>query len=113
MKLPLTRNIFFTGFMASGKSRIGALTAASLGWKFFDTDKLVEEKTGKTISEIFAEQGEIAFRKLEIEVLREIQKQGPLVASLGGGTLLNPEAISLIRENGVLIELHASPEVIL
>ncbi|HAO99306.1 MAG TPA: 3-dehydroquinate synthase [Fibrobacteres bacterium] len=113
MKLTKTRNIFFTGFMASGKSRIGALTAASLGWKFFDTDKLVEEKTGKTIPQIFAEQGEAAFRKLELETLREICASGQMVASLGGGTLLNPEAIELIRKNGVLIGLRASPEVIL
>ncbi len=113
MKLPLTRSIFFTGFMASGKSRIGALIAASLGWKFFDTDKLVEEKTGKTIPQLFAEQGEEAFRQLELEVLREICGQGPMVASLGGGTLLNPKAIELIRQNGVLVCLEATPEVIL
>ena len=62
MTLPLTRNIYFTGFMASGKSRIGSLTAASLGWKFFDIDKLIEEKTGKAIPAIFAEDGEAAFR---------------------------------------------------
>ncbi len=113
MKLPLTRNIFFIGFMASGKSRIGALTAASLGWKFFDTDKLVEEKTGKTIPQIFAEQGEAAFRRLEVEVLRDICDQGPMVAALGGGTLLNPEATALVRKNGVLVALRAAPEIIL
>jgi shikimate kinase/3-dehydroquinate synthase len=113
MTLPLTRNIYFTGFMASGKSRIGSLTAASLGWKFFDIDKLIEEKTGKTIPQIFAEDGEPAFRRMEVEALREVAGQGPMVASLGGGTLINPEAIELIRGNGVLVGLHASPEVIL
>lgn len=113
MKLPLTHNIFFTGFMASGKTRIGMLTAASLGWKFFDTDRLVEEKTGKTIPRIFSEDGEEAFRRLEMQVLRDICGQGPMVASLGGGTLLNPEAVELVRKNGVLIELRATPEVIL
>ncbi|MDB5047835.1 MAG: 3-dehydroquinate synthase [Fibrobacteres bacterium] len=113
MTLPLARNIYFTGFMASGKSRIGSLTAASLGWKFFDIDKLIEEKTGKTIPRIFAEDGEPAFRRMEVEALREVGGQGPMVASLGGGTLINPEAIELIRRNGVLVGLHASPEVIL
>jgi 3-dehydroquinate synthase/shikimate kinase/3-dehydroquinate synthase len=113
MKLPLTRSVFFTGFMASGKSRIGALTAASLGWKYHDTDKLVEVGTGKTIAELFAERGEAEFRKLELEALRSICEQGPMVASLGGGTLLNPEAVDLVRRNGVLVGLHASPEVIL
>jgi shikimate kinase/3-dehydroquinate synthase len=113
MTLPLSRNIYFTGFMASGKSRIGSLTAASLGWKFFDVDKLIEEKTGKTIPQIFAEDGEPAFRAMEVEALRDISGQGPMVASLGGGTLINPEAIDIIRGNGVLVGLHASPEVIL
>jgi 3-dehydroquinate synthase len=113
MSLPLKRNIWFTGFMASGKSRIGSLTAASLGWKFFDLDKVIEEKTGKTIPQIFAEDGEPAFRKLEVEALREVAGQGPLVASLGGGTLVNPEAIDIIRANGVLVGLWASEEVLL
>ncbi|MEO7424089.1 MAG: 3-dehydroquinate synthase [Fibrobacteria bacterium] len=113
MPFPLPRNIYFTGFMASGKSRIGSLTAASLGWKFFDLDKVIEEKSGKSVAAIFAEEGEPAFRRMEVEALREVAGQGPMVASLGGGTLLNPEAIALIRENGVLVGLHASPEVIL
>jgi len=113
MKLPLRRNLFFTGFMASGKTRIGSLTAASLGWKFIDTDKRVEEKTGKSIPEIFAEQGEEAFRKLEVEVLRSLRDEGPFVAALGGGTLLNPEAVTLVRDMGMLVGLTAAPEVIL
>ncbi len=113
MPLPLTRNIYFTGFMASGKSRIGSLTAASLGWKFFDLDRVIEEKTGKTIPAIFAEEGEPAFRRMEVEALREISGQGPMVASLGGGTLLNPEAIGIVRQGGVLVGLEASPDVIL
>lgn len=113
MPLPISRNIYFTGFMASGKSRIGALTAASLGWKFYDIDKLIEEKTGKPIHQIFAEQGEAAFRRMEVEALREISTQSPMVASLGGGILINPEAIGIIRKTGVLVGLYASPEVIL
>jgi shikimate kinase/3-dehydroquinate synthase len=113
MKFPLTRSIFFTGFMASGKSRIGSLTATSLGWKFYDTDRLVEEKTGMAIPDIFATQGEAAFRKLEVEVLREICGGAPMVASLGGGTLLNPEALELVRRHGALVGLQARPEVIL
>lgn len=113
MPFPLKRNIWFTGFMASGKSRIGSLTAASLGWKFADLDKVIEEKTGKAIPQIFAEEGEPAFRRMEVEALRELAGQGPMVASLGGGTLTNPEAIELVRQTGVLVGLYASPEVIL
>ncbi len=113
MKLPLRRNIFFTGFMASGKSRIGALTAASLGWKFFDTDKWVEENTGKTVAELFAERGEAEFRRLEVEALHAVGAENQTVISLGGGTLTNPAALEWIRGHGVLVQLSASPEVIL
>ena len=113
MTLPLKRNIWFTGFMASGKSRIGSLTAASLCWKFFDLDKVIEEKTGKTIPQIFADEGEPAFRRMEVDALRELAGQGPMVASLGGGTLTNPEAVEIVRGSGVLVGLWASPEVIL
>ncbi len=113
MKIPLTRSIFFTGFMATGKSRIGSLTAASLGWKFFDTDKLVEEKAGKGIPEIFAERGEAGFREMEAAALREVCEAGPIVAALGGGALLNPASLELVRRHGVIINLHAAPEVIL
>ncbi len=113
MKIPLTRSIFFTGFMATGKSRIGSLVAASLGWKFFDTDKLVEEKAGKGIPEIFAERGEAGFRELEAEALREVCGEGPVVAALGGGALLNPASLELVRRCGLIVNLYASPEVIL
>ncbi len=113
MPLPLNRNIYFTGFMASGKSRIGSLTAASLGWKFFDIDKVIEEKIGKTVAQIFADLGEAAFRKMEVDALEEVSVQGPMVAALGGGTLVNPEAINVIRKTGVLVGLFASPDVIL
>jgi shikimate kinase/3-dehydroquinate synthase len=113
MTFPLKRNVWFTGFMASGKSRIGSLTAASLGWKFFDLDKLIEEKTGRTIPQIFAEDGEPAFRRMEVEALKELAGQGPMVASLGGGTLTHPEALDIVRRTGVLVSLYASPEVIL
>ncbi|HEX2612286.1 MAG TPA: 3-dehydroquinate synthase [Fibrobacteria bacterium] len=113
MKIPLTRSIFFTGFMATGKSRIGSLTAASLGWKFYDTDKLIEERAGKSIPEIFAERGEVGFRELEAAALREICEAGPIVAALGGGTLLNPASLELARRHGAIVNLYAAPEVIL
>ncbi len=113
MTFPIKRNIYFTGFMASGKSRIGSLTAASLGWKFHDLDKIIEDKSGKPIPKIFAEDGEEAFRKMEVEALEEISLQGPLVVSLGGGTLVNPKAIDIIRKTGVLVGLYATPDVIL
>jgi len=113
MNLPLNRNVFLTGFMATGKSRIGQLIAASLGRPHFDTDKLVEEKTGKTIPQIFEESGEKEFRRLEVEALRGLAGKEPYVCALGGGALLSPEALAFVRSEGTLINLYADPEIIL
>ena len=110
--MTLNKNIFFTGFMASGKSRIGEQTARVLGWVFLDTDKLIEEKVGSSVSQIFSEQGETAFRQMEIEVLREIIKRKNCVIALGGGTLTHPEAVAIIKENGTLVRLWAPVDVI-
>ncbi len=105
-------NIYFTGFMATGKSRVGNCVAELLGIPFEDTDRFIEARHRRTIPEIFAERGEATFRELEIEALRELASTGPRVVSLGGGTLLHPAALPLLRRTGVLIGLHATPEVI-
>ncbi|MFC1583955.1 3-dehydroquinate synthase [Fibrobacterota bacterium] len=113
MMYPLPTRIFFTGFMATGKSRLGELTAAALGWRHFDTDTLVERKTECSISQLFAEEGEESFRKLELQVIKEVCHEERVVISLGGGALKNPQARALIRESGTLIGLWAKPETIL
>lgn len=105
-------NVFFTGFMATGKSRVGNKVAELLGLPFEDTDHWIESRHRKTIPEIFAERGEAAFRELEIEALEHLVADGPRVISLGGGTLLHPKALPLIHRHGILIGLHAAPEVI-
>ena len=104
--------IYFTGFMATGKSRIGEATAKSLGLEFIDTDKFIEQKESKTIAEIFAQDGEAHFRKLEIEAVKEISNAGPSVVALGGGTLTQPEVVDIIRETGLLIRLWAPLETL-
>ena len=83
--------ITLTGFMGSGKSRVGRELAKSLGWEFIDLDRYIEHKTGLSIAEIFKE-GELKFRAIEAEAVRDIvtmrQITGDdLVLSLGGGTL--------------------------
>ncbi len=105
-------NIFFTGFMATGKSRVGHKVAELLQIPFEDTDHWIESRYRKTIPEIFAERGEAAFRELEIEALEHLVADGPRVISLGGGTLLHPKALPLLQRSGILIGLHAAPEVI-
>ena len=106
----LKKTIYFTGFMASGKSRIGRSIAERLHATFVDTDALIVERQGKSISEIFEEEGETAFRKMELQVIREIaEDMTPKVVALGGGTLTQPSVVSLIRQTGLIVGETGSP----
>lgn len=109
---PLRRHVFFTGFMATGKSRIGAMVAARLGVPFEDTDHWIEARHRKTVAELFASQGEAAFREIEIEAIRHLVAESPRVIALGGGSLIHPDAAPIIRASGVLVGLWAKPETI-
>ena len=78
--------VILTGFMGCGKSTIGRILAEKRGQELLDTDRYIEQKQGRSISDIFATQGEEVFRDMETEALRElIQKQEPMVIALGGG----------------------------
>jgi shikimate kinase len=105
-----TKIIFLAGFMASGKSTIGPILANTLGWNFFDLDRVIELKQDKKIVDIFAEKGEAGFRKLEREVLQKIVKEENLIIALGGGTIADQKNINFIKKKGKIIFLEASPE---
>ena len=98
--MQIKQNIVLTGMPGSGKSTIGKILAEKLGFDFYDTDKLIEHKTQKTIPEIFAECGEDEFRKIESEVIFEISSVQGAVIATGGGAILNNENIKLLRQNG-------------
>ncbi len=104
--------IFLTGFSGSGKSTIGPLLANSLGYDFLDLDKEIERLAGKSINEIFAEEGEAHFRALELDVLEGIIDTKELIVSLGGGVLQNDRCFSLIIASGTLVYLCSSPEAL-
>ena len=104
--------IFLTGFSGSGKSTIGPLLANSLGYDFLDLDKEIERLAGKSINEIFAEEGEAHFRALELDVLEGIIDTKELIVSLGGGVLQNDRCFSLIIASGTLVYLYSSPEAL-
>jgi 3-dehydroquinate synthase len=112
VRVSLTKHVWFTGFMATGKSRVGALVAQRLGVPFEDTDHWIEARHRKTVPEIFAEQGEAAFREIEIEAIQHLCAESPRVVALGGGSLLHPQALPLVRSAGVLVGLWAKPETI-
>lgn len=105
-----TKIIFLAGFMASGKSTIGPILANTLGWNFFDLDRVIELKQDKKIVDIFAEKGEAGFRKLERKVLQKIVKEENLIIALGGGTIADQKNINFIKKKGKIIFLEASPE---
>ena len=108
----LRQRVFLTGFMGSGKSTIGPILANTLGFQFFDVDKLIELRAGKRVVEIFAQDGEPAFRAHERAALNEIFTHDHCVVSLGGGTVAHQENLRLIRQHGVLVYLALTPEEI-
>jgi len=106
-------NMALIGFMAAGKTAAGKLLAERLGKQFIELDVLVEQRAGKSIAEIFQEDGEIAFRELEIEVTKEVSRNKNQVIACGGGIVLNKINIDRLKEQAVIVYLKASPEVIL
>ena len=106
-------NLFLYGPPASGKSTLGAKLAAATGREWVDLDAAIVEKAGKTIPEIFASEGEPAFRRLEKDCLGELADRRGLIVSLGGGALLDAEARQIAESSGRVICLDCPLEVLL
>ena len=106
-------NIVLIGYMGTGKTEVGKRLAKKLGMKFIELDRLIEERAGKKIAEIFRTQDEIAFRELEIEATKKIAGEKSSVIACGGGIVLNKINIDRLKENGVTVYLTASPQTIL
>ncbi len=106
-------NIYLVGFMGTGKSVVGKEIARQLHRKFVDLDSLIEERQNRKISQIFAEDGEPYFRKVEKEVLKQTSAKRDLVVSCGGGIVLDKENIQIMKDSGAMVCLSASPEVII
>lgn len=106
-------NIALIGFMGTGKTVAGQALAGKLGRKFVELDSLIEKKAGKTIPEIFQQDGEVAFRELEIEVAKEVSERKNLVIACGGGIVLNKINIDRLKQEAIIVYLTASPMVTL
>lgn len=106
------KNIYFLGFMASGKSRAGRAFANLLGWPFLDTDDLIEEKAKKKISDIFADDGEEAFRQLETLVIKDVSEMKNNIVALGGGAVIREINWDYLKSSGVTISLYAPVEIL-
>ncbi len=106
------RNIALIGFMGTGKSSVGRLIADQLRFQYLDTDDLIERRAGKSISRIFAEDGEPAFRLLERKVVEELATQSQAVIATGGGLGASLENINSLKSHSIVVCLWASPEKI-
>ena len=106
------KNIVLTGFMGAGKSTVGQKLANILNMKIADTDAIIESEVGITISEIFERHGESRFRKIEEEIVSKVSKQKNHIIISGGGVVLSSKNMRNLQENGVIIYLKASPDII-
>lgn len=109
--------VFLIGYMASGKTTLGRALAAATGRRFIDLDEYIEASTGKTISRIFAEDGEDHFRRTESRLLSEIidnpGNDGGVVVACGGGTPCFGDNMSVMNDAGLTVWLTAPHEVII
>jgi shikimate kinase len=105
-------NITFCGMMGSGKSVIGRKFAKIIKYNFLDTDDLIEQKTGKSIEQIFNESGEVFFRELELKVISKILFKEDYVFSLGGGAMNNSILRNIIKKNSFNIYLEVNKDIL-
>ncbi len=109
----MTPKLVVTGFMGTGKSRVGRAAAERLGWRFADSDREVVAQAGKSIAEIFAVEGEPRFRKRERAVIAVLcADPRPAVIATGGGALADERNFAALAAAGVIVCLAARPEVI-
>ena len=108
-----TKPVFLTGFMGAGKTKIGGILASRLCRKFLDTDNLIEVWEGKSISRIFSEDGEVYFRELEYECIKEVCKGKKSVVALGGGAIVESRNLDLVCQKGILVCIQATVDTIL
>lgn len=101
------RPIVLIGLMGVGKTTVGRRLAAALEWPFLDADEEIEKAAGRTVSEIFDDFGEAAFREGERKVILRLLDEGPMVLALGGGAFVDDETRARVREMTISIWLTA------
>jgi shikimate kinase len=105
-------NLALIGFMGTGKTTVGRIVAEQLRFDFLDTDELIQSRAGRTIADIFAKDGEPAFRVLERQVVEELSTRKQTVISTGGGLPTNPENLARLKTFALVVCLWSSPEKI-
>lgn len=106
------QNLALIGFMGTGKSCVGRQVAEALQFAFLDTDHVIEARAGKTIADIFAQEGEPAFRALERRIVDELAGRTHTVIATGGGLPTNPANLESLKTHALVVCLWASPQTI-
>ena len=96
--------------MGSGKSTLARILSEELNWSSVSTDAKIEQKEGRSIANIFRDSGEAYFRNLEHQAVVEIAGNQGVIVDCGGGVVLNPENIALLKRTGILVYLSCAPE---
>lgn len=108
----MKRPIFLIGFMAAGKTSLGRFAARRLGCDFIDLDNYIENRYRKSISQLFAEEGETRFREIERNMLREVGEFNNVLIATGGGTPCFYDNMAFMNEHGITVFLTSSVDVI-
>ena len=108
----LQPNLYFVGFMGTGKSAVGRTVAQRLGYQFIDSDQSIEETQGRSIKEIFESDGEAAFRKMEKSFVEAGHPNEDCVVSCGGGLIAQLGILERIQSKGPVVCLLAAPQTI-
>ncbi|MBI5073635.1 MAG: shikimate kinase [Nitrospirae bacterium] len=109
----MMQNIVLAGFMGTGKSEVARALSRICGMKLVDIDREIEASQQKSISEIFAQQGEDQFRQIETAAIRQSASEQGVIISTGGGAVLKEENVRVLQEHGIIFCLTASPETIM
>ncbi|MFA6064267.1 MAG: shikimate kinase [archaeon] len=105
-------NIFLIGYRGTGKTTLGKIISRERKMPFIDLDELIVKTVGKAIPQIFSTEGEAKFREYETNALKEVCEKQNQVISCGGGIVTREENITLLKKNGLVVLLKASPETI-
>ena len=110
----LVSRIYLVGFMGAGKSTVGRILAERLGWRFYDIDRVIESEQKTSVSSLFAEHGELAFRELEHDAILRLHQTEHAVMSLGGGAVETAQVRELLaRDPGSLVIFLEAPLTLL
>jgi shikimate kinase len=108
----LPSKVVLVGLMGAGKTTVGKIVASRLGWDFFDSDRVVEQKTGVAIPVIFDLEGEAGFRRRESHALDGLLGLDRIVLATGGGIVLKPENRAVLRGAGLVAYIEVAPELL-